>query len=115
MVETHYTPPDYKEMEKYGSCGESCIVVLTKAPSVEGQMQFQNTAYGHTWTNVGEMEEDMKRKHRQTGKGHRKPPAITEVYAMQNVDIFEVMLVFMKYAIRHFTKKLKEAKQWKQD
>ena len=54
-----------------------------------------------------EMEEDMKRKHRQTGKGYKKHPAITEVYAMQDVDIFEVILVFTKDAIRHFTKKLK--------
>ena len=63
MAETHYTPPDYKEMEKYGSCGESCIVVLTKAPSVEGQMQYQLTAYGHTWTNVKEMESMLKMFH----------------------------------------------------
>jgi hypothetical protein len=54
-----------------------------------------------------EMEEDMKRKHRQTGKGYRKPPAITEVYAMHDIDIFEVIFVFTKHAIRHFTKKLK--------
>ena len=66
MAETHYAPPDYKEMEKYGSCGESCIAVLTKAPSVEGQIQFQNTAYGHTWTNVKEMESMLKMFHYRT-------------------------------------------------
>ena len=55
-IETRYTPPDYKEMERYGSCGETCIVILTKSPSVEEQRLYQFKTYGHTWTNVGEME-----------------------------------------------------------
>jgi hypothetical protein len=59
-TEERYTPQDYKEFEKYGTCGESCIVVLLKAPSVEGQTNFQQQQYGHTWTNVGEMEEMLK-------------------------------------------------------
>ena len=63
MAETHYTPPDYKEMEKYGSCGESCVVVLTKAPSVEEQIRYQIRTYGHMWTNVREIEEMLKTFH----------------------------------------------------
>lgn len=58
--ENRYIPQDYKEFEKYGTCGESCIVVLIKAPSVEGQANFQNQQYGHLWTNVGEMEEMLE-------------------------------------------------------
>jgi hypothetical protein len=65
-TENRYIPQDYKEFEKYGTCGESCIVVLTKAPSVEGQANYQQQQYGHLWTNVGEMEEMLKQLHFET-------------------------------------------------
>jgi len=65
-TETRYIPQDYKELEEEGTCGESCIVILTKAPSVEGQANYQNQQYGHLWTNVGEMEEMLEMLHFET-------------------------------------------------
>ena len=53
-----------------------------------------------------EMEEDMGKKYGHTEKGYQKPPAIMEVYAMQDVNIFEVIFVFMKYVIKHCIKQI---------
>ena len=59
-TEKRYTPQDFGEWEKYGTCGESCIVVLTRTSTVSEQANFQKQKYGHLWTNVKEIEEMLK-------------------------------------------------------
>lgn len=54
-----------------------------------------------------EMEEDLRKKYKQAEKGYQKPPPIMKVFAIDEVNIFEVGFIFMKYAIKHFIKQIK--------
>lgn len=60
-----------------------------------------------------EMEEDMKKKYKQTMKKDYKEPQSQYLTAeerlnnMANVEVFTAIYMFMKYSIKHFIKQIR--------
>lgn len=54
-----------------------------------------------------EMEEDLRKKYKQTGKGYQQPNPIMKVYAMEAMGPLSAIFIFTKYVIKHYIKQIK--------